>query len=305
MRVRASARDAASRIDRMVAGPFLLLHLLYCAHRGDASAPPPHDTDGAGRRQSASSALIADRRAFDLDGYLHVPGFFSGDELAELRRYVGEIERSPECSGNLMMYFETSRLDNESRILSRVEDFARNHDGMNAMLADAGRSALMEFTSSVVRRDRLTLFKDKINLKLPGGDGQRAHQDSAAGWQRYADWFISVAVFIDDATVDNGCLEVAAGQHTQGLLGDVWAPIDHLPLEYKAIEARAGDLILFDSYVPHRSAANMSPKSRRALFVTYNDAHAGDHRAQYFQDKRNNFPPDCERTAGREYTYKV
>ena len=251
------------------------------------------------------ASSIADREAFARDGFLHVPGFFSGAALAELRRYAGEIESAPECSGDQMMYFETSRLDNESRILSRVEDFVRSHDGLNALLADADRSVLMEFTASVVGRDELTLFKDKINLKLPGGDGQRAHQDSAADWERYADWFITVAVFIDDATLDNGCLEVSAGQHTSGLLGEVWAPIDHLPLDYKAVEAHAGDLILFDSYVPHRSAANLSPKKRRALFVSYNDARAGDHRAQYFQDKRRSFPPDCERKSGWNTEYKV
>lgn len=262
-------------------------------------------TTGGRASCSASAALIADRHAFDRDGYLHVPGFFSGAELARLKRYAGEIERELETIGGQMMYFERSRLDNTSRILSRVEDFTRRHAGMHALLADSGRSALMEFTSSIVRLDNLVLFKDKINLKLPGGDGFRAHQDSAAGWERYVDWFISVAVFIDDATVENGCIEVAAGQHTKGLLGEVWTPIDQLPLEYTSIEANAGDLILFDSYVPHRSTANFSPKPRRVLIATYNDVRAGDHRDRYFQDKRDNFPPDCERQDGVEYRYKV
>jgi len=63
------------------------------------------------------------------------------------------------------------------------------------------------------------LFKDKINFKLPGGDGFKPHQDQQAGWSTYADLFITAMVSLDATTADNGCLELCAGQHTRGLLG--------------------------------------------------------------------------------------
>ena len=56
-----------------------------------------------------------------------------------------------------------------------------------------------------------------------------------------------------------------------------------------------GDIVLFDSYVPHRSGANQSAVPRRALYVTYNPASAGDRRSDYFERKRRAFPPECER----------
>jgi len=37
------------------------------------------------------------------------------------------------------------------------------------------------------------LFKEKVNFKMPGGDGFKPHQDSQAGWDRYADYFVNVA----------------------------------------------------------------------------------------------------------------
>src|ERR1044071_7335107 len=58
------------------------------------------------------------------------------------------------------------------------------------------------------------LFKDKINFKLPGGDGFKPHQDQQAGWSTYADVFLTAMVSIDDTTADNGCLDPAGGQHT-------------------------------------------------------------------------------------------
>ena len=165
-------------------------------------------------------------------------------------------------------------------------------------------SKLVKFLSALLER-RLVLFKDKINFKLPGGDGFKAHQDSAAGWERYVSWFLSAAMFIDHSTKENGALEVAPGLHKQGLLGKEWEPIEGLDLPYELVECGPGDLLLFDSYVPHRSGPNTSSKPRRAMFITYNDLAEGDKLDQYYADKRRDFPPDIERPEGKEYHYRV
>jgi hypothetical protein len=41
------------------------------------------------------------------------------------------------------------------------------------------------------------------------------------------------------------------------------------------------------------------------LYVTYNRRADGDHRAQYYADKRKSYPPDVERDPGRQYVYRV
>ena len=50
---------------------------------------------------------------------------------------------------------------------------------------------------------------------------------------------------------------------------------------------------------------NLTDRPRRALYVTYNRAADGDHRARYFAEKRANFPPDIEREPGKEYRFRV
>jgi len=134
----------------------------------------------------------------------------------------------------------------------------------------------------------------------------QAHQDQAAGWGKYIDWFVTIAIFIDDATVENGCLEVAPGYHKQGLLGAEWEPIEHLDLRYESVPCAAGDALVFDSFVPHRSAPNNSSKARRAVFLTYSKVKAGGSKLQeYFADKRAAFPLDIERPNGKVYVYGV
>jgi ectoine hydroxylase-related dioxygenase (phytanoyl-CoA dioxygenase family) len=66
-----------------------------------------------------------------------------------------------------------------------------------------------------------------------------------------------------------------------------------------------GDVVFFDSYVPHASKPNLTDRARRALYLTYNRASDGDHRARYFADKRAAFPPDVERKAGVNYKFRV
>ena len=66
-----------------------------------------------------------------------------------------------------------------------------------------------------------------------------------------------------------------------------------------------GDVIFFDSYCPHKSKKNNTNKSRRVLYITYNKLEDGDHRRNYYNDKRLNYPQDCERDPKKKYEYLV
>jgi ectoine hydroxylase-related dioxygenase (phytanoyl-CoA dioxygenase family) len=72
-----------------------------------------------------------------------------------------------------------------------------------------------------------------------------------------------------------------------------------------AVPSEPGDVLFFDSYAPHASKPNHTAHDRRILYITYNAAAAGDHRARYFAEKRANFPPDVERKPGEEYRFRV
>jgi 2-aminoethylphosphonate dioxygenase len=64
-------------------------------------------------------------------------------------------------------------------------------------------------------------------------------------------------------------------------------------------------MIFFDSFTPHGSKANFTDKPRRLLFVTYNRLSEGDTRERYYEDKRKNYPQDCEREQGKAYVFRV
>ncbi len=238
---------------------------------------------------------------FQRDGFLLVRGLYTAQEINEIRRWTEEVAGFPEVPGKYMMYFEKNLQNPEQRLLCRVEDFEPYHEGFQRLF----RGEKMQGVVSELFDEECVLYKDKINFKMPGGDGFKAHQDVQAGWDKYADLHITALVSIDATTIENGCLEIVAGYHHSGLIGDKWKPLEDSNLEYMPITTAPGDAVFFDSFAPHRSEPNRTEQPRRVLYVTYNRLAEGDHRRQYYADKRKSYPPDCEREPGREYVFRV
>ena len=260
----------------------------------------------ARHESGAASAPLgaAQIAAFRRDGFVVASGLLAPGEIADLTRWTEELASALEQPGRHMVYGEQSILAPERRLIQRIENFCPFHAGFDALLA---RGRVIAATAQLFGESAV-MFKDKINFKMPGGDGFKAHQDQQAGWSRYASLFITALVAIDAATVENGCLEIAAGQHRRGLLGPEWRPLevaDMAGFALKPLPTAPGDVVFFDSYVPHASSPNLTGAQRRVLYVTYNRASEGDHRERYFADKRAAFPPDVERQPGTRYVFRV
>jgi ectoine hydroxylase-related dioxygenase (phytanoyl-CoA dioxygenase family) len=185
-----------------------------------------------------------------------------------------------------------------------MENFYPYHEGFRRLF-DAEK---MRGSVGQLFGEPAVLFKDKVNFKLPGGDGFKPHQDVQAGWDRYGSLHISVLLCIDEATVENGCLELVKGFHNRGVVGTMWEPLTEevmAGMKFEPHPTRPGDVVFFDSYAPHGSGPNLTNQRRRILYVTYGRQSDGDQRARYYADKRASFPQDCEREAGKSYVFRV
>jgi ectoine hydroxylase-related dioxygenase (phytanoyl-CoA dioxygenase family) len=246
------------------------------------------------------SLSASQREAWLRDGFLHLPGFFGdGSQLAE---WTDELSCWPETAGKWMKYFESSVDGRASRMLCRVENFLEHHSGWRGIIEDA---RLAEVLADLFEEPAV-LFKEKINFKLPGGNGFTAHQDAPAFSAFGQSFHITAMVSIDAATVENGCLDMAVGQHVGGLLAMTEAQVlskkSVEALDWAPLETGSGDLVLFGSFIPHRSGPNRSDVARRAAYITYNAASLGSRRADYYAEKRRVFPPEIERVTGRDYS---
>ena len=236
-------------------------------------------------------------------GWCAAPGFFSPAEAAEISGWTDALTARPEVSGAHMVYWEASLKDPAAKVRQRIEDFCPVHPGFDALVHGRLQAAAAELLGGPA-----VLFKDKINFKEPGGAGFEPHQDQQAGWSAFAPMFVTALVTIDPSTRENGCLEMADAPRLGGLIGEEWTPLTPAQMAAFAlvpVPGEPGDVLFFDSYVPHASKPNFTAAPRRILYLTYNLAAHGDHREAYFAEKRAAFPPDVEREPGRDYRFRV
>ena len=245
---------------------------------------------------AAQSAVMA------RDGFLVVRNFFAEPEVGDIRGWIEDLSAAPETPGRHWVYHEDSVTEPGTRVLQRIENFCPFHPGFDRLV----RAGALARWVAALMGGPVALFKEKINFKMPGGAGFKAHQDQQAGWGRYAPVFVTALVTIDPATLANGCLELVAGRHREGLLGEEWAPLPDPPtLGLQPVPTAPGDVIFFDSFVPHASAPNHTAQPRRLLYLTYTLAAHGDQRARYLADKHAAFPPDIERDGSKTYVFRV
>lgn len=242
-------------------------------------------------------------KKFWKDGYLLLPNFFSVSESNKISEIANDLEKYPEKTGKWMIYFEKDFHKRKKR--ARIENIVNYHPELKN-LVDTKITPTLEH----VYQKPMNLFKDKMNWKKPFGKGFRAHQDQPA-WNDFPpERFVSVALFGDRTTRDNGCLEFSPGNHNNGILkskenlpGELSEEIEE-ELAWDKIETTSQDLLIFDSFAPHRSKSNKTDSSRRIFYFTYNSKEDGDFYEQYIKKKREFLPPEIERIEGKNYDIK-
>jgi hypothetical protein len=267
------------------------------------AATPDHAgmSTAAGRlgmlAEKTSFAMSADeRRQLDEDGYVVREGVFDAGELDEITaecealvaRLEGLARRTKHAVGSYM--FEIQR---EAATVVKWEPFAPEvvqgvepFAHLSAPLKDWGLDArLVDPCTAIVGQDDIGLFTEKLNFKRAQHGGSIILHQDFPYWEPVAPIAGQVAtamVFLDDATVENGCLEVAAGTHKAGkwpLRTDAdWfgslemdpAQFDHSRL--KPLEVPGGTVAYFGAFLVHRSLPNRSSGDRRALLYSYQPA---------------------------------
>jgi len=216
-----------------------------------------------------------------------------------LQEWTQEIRTLPRENGKWMPYDEIT--SSGERQLMRTENFADYHAGFSSLLNGVDLRGIL----GQVAGDEMLLFKDKINYKLPGGNGFGAHLDAPAYDHIGEIEHTTANLAVDPATIANGCVEVVPGSHLMkvdlaegGRIDPAWEA-NH---NWVPVELDSGDLLIFGSHLAHRSASNKTGKPRSSVYATYHCVSDGrDLKERYYIDRRENFPPDHERVPGKDY----
>ena len=187
---------------------------------------------------------------FKKNGYLIKRKVFNDNEVTEIAKWIDEYQNNNQSDweGKENAYYETSVIDNNIRILSRIEKFIDYHEGFKEFTLSR---KLLDPLEDLVGEE-CVLFKEKINLKQSGGNGFRAHQDIVSRWDDFASYFMNIFITVDECTIENGCLEIAKGFTKKELITEYDTPIDEemeKMMEFVPCLTSPGDIIFFDCFI--------------------------------------------------------
>ena len=219
---------------------------------------------------------LDDRQVADYrrDGYVIARKFFDAEETDLLRCAAKEDRELDRHS--------FGRTDGEGGTV-RLSLWNQPGDGIYGMFARCER---MVHSAEKLLAGEVYHYHSKMIMKDPRVGGAWAwHQDYGYWYQNGVIWphLTSVSIAVDQATRENGCLQVIARSHELGriehtLSGEqagadmerVTAVLEKLPLIY--CEMNPGDAIFFHANLLHRSDMNRSDNPRWSMICCYNAA---------------------------------
>lgn len=230
------------------------------------------------------------------DGFIVLKDFFTPLESEAIVNSAENLFNLPDVKGQYMKYYENT---NKDRVLCRIEKFFSIESRIINLLKSKIIPKLTELEGKP-----MTLFKDKLNWKLSGGGKFKPHQDFEA-WNDFPPkYYTTVALFADECTKENGCLQMVRGKDKEGILKNTNGCIDSNLVDnfnWEHVLVKPSDMVIFNSFVPHRSDKNMSNNTRRVFYFTFNYLEDGSFYDAYFKKKREELPPDIERDPNKKY----
>ena len=213
--------------------------------------------------------------AYHRDGYVLYPGLFDPEEIGLLGRSAREDKVLDDHSFSK---------DDGTGADVRLSLWNHPGEGIYGMFARCHR---VVDTVEELLNDEAYHYHSKMILKDAKVGGAWAWHQDYGYWYQNGVLFpnlCSVMIAVDDATIENGCLQVLKGSHHLGrvnhvLSGDqAGADMERVEeakkrLDLVHVKLTAGDALFFHSNLLHCSAANLSEHARWALICCYNSRH--------------------------------
>jgi ectoine hydroxylase-related dioxygenase (phytanoyl-CoA dioxygenase family) len=226
-------------------------------------------------RHALADSLVEHYRT---EGYVVVESLFDRDRLAPVESAIQELTRralkSPKEMSAILELEPTEGEPVPRRIFSPYDQHAAFRDLANdERLVDAVESLI---------GPNFNLQHSKLNMKpAKVGSVVEWHQDMAY-FPHTNDDLVTTLIYLDDATEENGCLQVLPRRHTHYFNhsapdGRFAGMITEDLREFgtpRHLAAPAGSVIFMHCITPHASLPNRSENPRRTLIYEYraNDA---------------------------------
>jgi ectoine hydroxylase-related dioxygenase (phytanoyl-CoA dioxygenase family) len=214
--------------------------------------------------------------SFHEQGYLAGVRLLSNEQVDRLQSELAELV-NPDHPGNALFYeYNSNESVDPSRILFHALGAWRVTPGFHDLLWNpAFTMAASQLLDGAVR-----FWHDQLFCKPAQHGGVVAWHQDYSYWTRTQPMaHLTCWIGLDDATIDNGCLQYVPGSHRwsllpiTGLAGDmnaiqtVLTPEQQRKFKPVAIELKRGECAFHHPLLVHGSYANDTPRPRRATVI--------------------------------------
>lgn len=212
---------------------------------------------------------------YNEQGYLVVDNVLPPDVLRTLRERIEQITALAAAGSAAEFSVETELDAKDAAPLRKLNDVCKRD---STFLAIAARDDLLDLAAQLTANaQRIMLYSDQVFMKAAlCGSEKPLHQDNSYFRVAPSDHAVTCWIAVDDATVENGCMNYVPRSHKLGLLPHKLITPLHLTPEDRSasgeevpVPVKAGGCIFHHLLTLHGSKANRSPHPRRAWAVHY------------------------------------
>jgi phytanoyl-CoA hydroxylase len=205
---------------------------------------------------------------FDVDGFFVLPDLLSADEVRRTVEVIDGLEAQSEA-------FLRSQPDERLRIAEAGAITFTTHIVTRSewLRSLSVHQRVLEVVGDIVGPNA-RLYWDQAVYKKPEKPRRFPwHQDNGYTFVE-PQAYLTIWIALTDATLDNGCPQVAPGLHRLGTLRHTYVD----PLGFECLsdfsdpaiaEVRAGGAVVFSSLTPHLTGPNTTGAVRKAYILQY------------------------------------
>jgi ectoine hydroxylase-related dioxygenase (phytanoyl-CoA dioxygenase family) len=233
------------------------------------------------------------RRSWTENGFFRIPGFAAQATCDAMLLRVTQIVRDESVAQAVgaKVVLESNKegipLANPENGVSKI--FKLHRDEVFATFATS--SPVVDLVADLIAPE-IDVFLSQFIFKTSGAWGQPWHQDGYYFPFEPARPVVGIWLAVTQATLENGCLHVLPGSHTErvhehvpdrrsGANHGYYEIVDHDMHASEPVLMDPGDLLVFDSHLMHCSTDNESNGIRAAMVYHYAAAGTVDHTEKY------------------------
>ena len=204
---------------------------------------------------------------FHEEGYLVFERLIDGDKLAHYLDVFNEIVDRSNALHEPAAHFSLELDDDNAPIPGLLHKVQGVCEIEPRILALAREKAIVDRVAALLGSE-LDCFGTKFFPKLAGGTSTHWHQDNYY-FGTNTDQIISCGIYLQDADLDNGCLQIVPGSHRSGEIAEhqqtpsmhgSWTQIE--PTQAIPLPMAAGTVTIFSANLLHGTTDNQSERTR-------------------------------------------